>query len=241
MIKDSPAILVSFFYWPLFEPLKNNYLFRDYALDSGAFSSYMSGAAISFNDYVALCKRLRAEDPLCSEIFALDVIGDWKASLKNTEKMWKAGIEAIPCFHEGEPWHVLKSMACDYPKIAIGGCARARLKVKMRFAEQCFSRVWPKPIHGFGFGHEDAVLNLPFQSTDSTNWGFGPQKFGTWKTFGKMSVRGSKQNLRSEIQFYLALERQARHRWHKEIKNVTIRLALSGYALECRARSLEPK
>jgi len=215
-----PALLVSFYYLEPFEENRHNYVFRDWAMDSGAFSAHNSGVTINLSDYIDACKRLRDTDPLLTEIFALDVIGDWKASLANTKKMWKAGIEAIPCFHGGEPWDALVGIAKDYPKIAIGGVARRKLKTKMKFAEQCFARVWPKAIHGFGYGHEDAVLGFPFHSTDATNWELGACGFGHWKTFGKLSVWGSQQNLRTEIEFYLALERQARHRWSKEMSLV---------------------
>ena len=223
---ELPAILISFFYWDLFEKTITEYLYRDLALDSGAFSAHMIGATVSIDDYIDLCKRLRDMPEIrLAEVFSLDVIGDWRQSLRNAEKMWKAGIEAIPTFHGGEPWHVLIGMAKDYPKIALGGVARAKMKVKQKFAEQCFARVWPKAIHGFGYGHEDAVLGFPFHSTDASNWELGPCCFGRWKTFGEMSVRGGSQNLRAEVEFYLALERKARYRWRHEMEEVTKGLA----------------
>ena len=150
-----------------------------------------------------------------TEVFALDVIGDWKASLKNTEEMWRQEVNAIPCYHVGEPESVLKGIAKDYPKIALGGCVGYR--GKDAFAAQCFARVWPKAIHGFGFGTEESLMNVPWHSVDATNWEIGPCKFGRWKSFGQMSVRGSKQNLRAEVEWYLALERRARERWRKEM------------------------
>ena len=80
-----------------------------------------SGATIKLQEYIDTCKRLMAEDPTLTEIFALDVIGDWRASLKNVEEMWRQGIEAILAFHPGEPEAALKGIAKDYPKIALGG------------------------------------------------------------------------------------------------------------------------
>ncbi len=56
-------------------------------------------------------------------------------------------------------------------------------------------------------------MALPWHSVDATNWELGPCKFGNWKSFGNMSVRGSKQNLRAEVEWYLELERLAQHRW----------------------------
>lgn len=213
-----PALLVSYVYLDPF--LKNQRLFhyRDWALDSGAFSAHQQGTEISNRAYIDAALQLRASDPTLTDVFALDVIGDWRASLKNTEEAWAAGLEAIPCFHAGEPWDALLEMARTYPKIALGGVALQRTKQKMAWAHQCFARVWPKRIHGFGYGSKAAILGLPFHSTDATNWEVGPCKFGSWRSFGgALSVRGSKQNLRSEVEYYLKIEAQARKRWKKEM------------------------
>lgn len=212
-----PALLVSFYYLAPFLRNQKEYHIRDWVMDSGAFSAHNSGADINLNEYIATCKRLLTEDPTLSEVFVLDVIGDWRASLKNCQTMWKKGVEAIPCFHYGEPWEVLTGIARDYPKIAIGGCVGISKKEKHDFAGQCFARVWPKKIHGFGFGSPDSVTLYPFHSIDATTWHTGPSCFGRWNTFGRMSVRGKAQNLRSEVEFYLTLERDARRRWAEEM------------------------
>ena len=72
-------------------------------------------------------------------------------------------------------------------------------------------------MHGFGFGSEKSVMLVPWHSVDATNWELGPCRFGRWQSFGKMSVRGSKQNLRAEVEWHLDLERRARNRWAKEM------------------------
>lgn len=230
-----PAILVSYVYLEGF--LKNRHLYdiRDWVLDSGAFSAHASGVEINLDDFIATAKELQANDPQLTEVFALDVIGDWRASLKNCEKMWGAGVQAIPCFHVGEPWDVLLSIARDYPKIALGGAVGFR--DKENWAKQCFARVWPKKIHGFGFGSEKTIMALPFHSVDATNWELGPCKFGRWAAYGgSLRWRGSKQNLRVEVEHYLKIERAAQSRWKKEMallestESPTLRLAAAGQA-----------
>ncbi len=230
-----PALLVSFWYLKQFMENRHRYAFRDWVMDSGAFSAHNSGAVIDLQEYIDCCKRLMAEDPTLVEIYSLDVIGDWKASLKNTEEMWRQGVPAIPCYHAGEPWDALMGMARDYPKIALGGVALAKSGKKLPWAGQCFARVWPKKIHGFAFGSEKAIMSYPWHSTDSTNWEIGVCKYGQWRAFGgqRISVRGSNQNLRVEVEWYLDLERRARQRWKKEMAKLeeiapTIRLALGG-------------
>lgn len=219
-VEIAPALLVSYYYLDRFLLRQKEYVYRDWVLDSGAFSAHNSGAEIKLQDFIDTAKRLMDTDGTLKEVFALDVIGNHKASLKNVEEMWRQGIEAIPTYHFGEPESLLKHLAANYPKIALGGIALQRGAVKLQWAEQCFARVWPKRIHGFGYGSEKAIMALPWDSVDATNWEFGPCGFGRWNTFGKMSVRGSNQNLRCEIEHYLKLEKRARRKFKNTYKEL---------------------
>lgn len=215
-----PALLVSYVYLPIFLRQRERLHFRHWVLDSGAFSAMNTGKEIVLKDYIKESKRLLDTDDQLKEVFALDVIGDHKASARNCEEMWKEGVLATPCFHSGEPESALMEMAEKYPKIALGGIAGMRGQRKIEWMKQCFARVWPKPVHAFGVGGEVAIMSLPFDSVDATNWELGPCRFGNWNSFGKMSVRGGRQNLRSEVEHYLRLERKATARWKKTMKQI---------------------
>ena len=215
---SAPALLVSYFYIKGWLKHRGQFSYRDWVMDSGAFSAHNSGEVISLQSYIEACKSLKESDQTLTEVFSLDVISDWKASLKNCEAMWNQGVEAIPCYHVGEPEHVLKTLARDYPKIALGGAVGYRKKDA--WAQECFSRVWPKKIHGFGFGSEKSIMAMPWHSVDATNWELGPCKFGRWNSMGGQYVnwRGSKQNLRAEVEWYLDLEARARLKWAGAMK-----------------------
>jgi len=215
-----PALLVSYAYLQPFLKNRHRYRYRDWTMDSGAFTAANSGKLVALDDYIRTCHHLMKTDPTLVEIFALDVIGDWKASAKNAAAMWKAGIPVIPCFHYGEPEGALLEMAARYPKIAIGGVAYKRGDAKQQWAEQVFARVWPKRVHGFAFGSERAVMGLPFHSTDASSWEIGACGFGNWRQFGHMTVRGSNQDLRGEVNAYLDLEERARVKWAREMKQL---------------------
>jgi hypothetical protein len=214
-----PALLISYVYLKPFLKKQSDYVYRNWALDSGAFSAHNKGSVINLQDYIDTAKELLAKDSTLVEVFSLDVIGDWKASLRNTEKMWRQGVPAIPCYHHGEPWNVLKGMAKDYPKIALGGVAM-KFGIKNKFAEQCFARVWPKRMHGFGYGSEKSIMALPWDSVDATNWEVGPCKYGRWNQFGQMTVKGSRQNLQGEVEYYLKLEKRARAKFGKLLGHI---------------------
>lgn len=211
----APALLVSYFYLDRFLRERERYCFRDWSMDSGAYSAANAGAVIDRAAYHETCLRLQASDPQLVEVFALDVIGDWRATMANTVAAWEAGIRAIPTYHVGEPEAALVAMAAEFPKIALGGAVR--YPQRRAWAAQCFARVWPKPIHGLGFGSESALMALPFHSVDASNWELLPTAYGRWKAFGQLSVRGGEQNLRAEVEWYLRLEERTRARWAREM------------------------
>ncbi len=225
-----PALLVSYVYLDPFLKHRHRYQFRDWVLDSGAFSAHHSGTVIPLDEYIHCCQTHLATDAQLTEVFSLDVISDWRASVRNVERMWEAGVPAIPTYHHGEPESLLRDLAAHYPKVALGGAVGLKAAYKLRWAEQCFARIWPKRIHGFGFGSTTHILALPWHSVDATNWEAGPCRFGKWRRYGKMSVRGSAQNLRAEVEDYLTIETQARVKWRKEMATLeavgpTVRLA----------------
>ena len=230
-----PALLVSYYYLEPFLKNRELYRYRDWVMDSGAFSAHNSGVSIDLNQYIDKCLELLQSDPTLSEVFALDqipasqserdVAAAMEVSIHNCEEMWRQGVPAIPCYHCGEPEEALHHIASTYPKIALGGMVNksgGSLHVDEKFVwlEQCFARVWPKKIHGFGVCAPKMVCGLPFHSVDATNWEIGPCAFGNWQKFGAMSVRGSNQDLRSQVKFYLELEAKARVRWAKEMQQL---------------------
>lgn len=226
-VDTAPALLVSYYYLEPFEKNRHLYRYRDWVMDSGAFSAHNSGKSIDLQKYIDKCLELLATDPTLTEVFSLDVIPkDHKPatvqhaaeqSLKNCEEMWRQGVPAIPTFHRGEDESFLYAMAKDYPKIGIGGVALLRGDQKFLFCEQVFARVWPKKVHGLGMASEELVYGLPFHSVDATNWEWRPCAFGNWQKFGQMSVRGSNQDLRSQVKHYLDLEAKARVRWARQM------------------------
>ncbi len=228
-LNTKPALMVSYVYLKNFEAHKHEYDIRNWAMDSGAFSAWNSGTEIDLNKYIDDCLRLLDEDKQLIEIFSLDVIPGGRAgvsqsqatdlSFKNLEKMWGAGVSAIPTYHAGEPEEVLLELAANYPKIALGGMVPLRAKAKP-FIKECFARIWPKPIHGFGICNQKILMEFPFHSVDITTWETGPCRFGRYQSLGGSNpgIRGGKQNLRSEVEYYLKLERKLQGRWKCEME-----------------------
>jgi hypothetical protein len=232
-VHTSPALLVSYVYLREFRKIRPDIAFRDWSMDSGAFSVKAGTGAVRIEEYTELCRELLATDPQLTEVFALDVIGDWHATARNTEWMWERGVPAIPCFHAGEPEEALLAMAARYPKVALGGMVGYVGPKKVQWIQQCFTRIWPKKIHGFGIAGRAAMLAVPWHSTDATNWELGPTRFGNWRRYGGLSVRGSTQQLRHEVEHYLRLEALAQHKFAAQMQELggeelSLRLSVGG-------------
>jgi len=222
--KRFPALLQSFAYLDCYVKWRPTAKFRDWALDSGAFTAFGANATISLKDYTDRARTLLEVDPKLVEVFSLDVIGDWRQGLKNCQAMWKAKVPAIPCFHYGEPDDLLLGLARDYPKIALGGMVGVSMPKKIAWAKDCVFKVWPKAVHGFGQGSRDSLLSVPWHSTDASNWQIGPTRFGSWPNnmFGRrFSVPNSDSlDLRICVKYFLDLEDESRRRWANEMKEV---------------------
>lgn len=218
---NRPALLVSYIYVEEFLRNQTSYGYRDWMMDSGAYSAYNSGKVIDLQEYTDFCHALLAEDPSLVEIIALDVIGDGRGSLANAFQMKEAGLEVIPVFHVGEDWGILKEYCQAFQKVGLSCRFGEPLKKSYWFYDQCFARHWPKPFHSFGWMGEKMLMRYPFHSADSTSWEVGPCQYGNWKSFrgvGKRcSVRGSQQNLRAEVAWWLEFERKLREKWKREM------------------------
>lgn len=184
--------------------------FRSWVLDSGAFSVYNSGINVPIKEYIDACKEVLDSEHPPEEIFSLDVIGDWKASMANYDLIRRMGLKAIPTFHFGDPWHMLSTIAKEYDKIAVA-CRKNGEVPRHRFFEQCFARVWPKKIHGFAIGTESILLSLPFHSADSTSW-FRTGKYGQSNLFGhKVHLKRGCRTI--QLEHFINLERRVRDFW----------------------------
>jgi len=222
-----PPLLISYAYIKGWEKVRCATACREWVLDSGAFTARSMGITIDRAAFIEYAKQRLSDDSRLVSVFALDVIGDPVATLRNTEFMWEQGIEAIPTFHAKTNWkHLLELVR--YPKIAIGGVARASAKQRSDFAQEVFNRVWPKRVHGFGYGSQRNVLAYPWHSVDASSWN-NPIRFGQWWSMGNRgklsggvsaSVPNAGALLHGEIEHFARLERAARSKWRQAWQSV---------------------
>ena len=254
-----PAWLVSYAYFDELESLEAVCVergcqlpIRNWVLDSGAFTAMNSGKVIRLQDYIDFCKKVKDKYQNLTEIFALDVIGNERESLRNTEEMWRQGIEAIPCHHIGSSNDGLRHIAANYPKIALGGVARLMGEKKTRFINDFFSLVFPKKIHGFGIGGKYKE-SYPWHSVDSASWSMSIWAFGNSKELGKVGSQKSSEYrekwsrvaLKKVIGDHLENEQKMKIKWRSQMGKIenagespTSRLALGGLSGKWRMNTL---
>jgi hypothetical protein len=188
--------LVSYPNLKAFLRARPSYKVGKWCLDSGAFSVINSGKTVNLDEYISVTKDVDAD-----EVFALDVVGDPVQGIKNFERHWAAGVKAIPTWHPGESWEVLKFCADNAEKIAFGSGA---FSVKMQRARgtpeqwiaQAFARVWPKAVHGFGMVNPRKLNLVPWHSVDSSSWILQPSAYGFWTGYKQgVSTRVSARGL----------------------------------------------
>ena len=227
--EEQPAILVSYLQLREWQRWQPRLPYRQWILDSGVFTARTQGREIDVDAYADACLELMETDPTLAEIISVDTgayeEGNWRPTARNTERLWNRGVPAIPAFHFKEPWPVLEGYAREYPKVAIGGLVGLAEPIKVRYAKECFARVWPKPIHGLGVGGRKSIMAVPWHSVDSTNWSTSAQRHGNWVHYGRMSVRKwAGVTLDAEVQYFIDLEKLARFRWRREMATLEAHL-----------------
>lgn len=226
--QTEPAVLMSFYFLKQvqktnLEQYKTIRTFRT-MLDSGAYTAKSKNKKIDIDE---LIKEIKEGG--WNECAALDVIGDPRKSYENAMYMKKAGVDAFPTFHYGEPWEFLAEYAKNFDKVGLGGLVPVKSATdRNEWLTECFARIWPKKTHAFGVMGRESLMRFPFHSVDSTSWEAGALMFGGYAFAGGQNLGlgrgkarkavGGETYLRPEALHYLKLEKEVKARWALEFK-----------------------
>lgn len=137
-------------------------------IDSGAFTAWSKGKPISLDAYAEYLERWRG---CWDHAVTLDVIGNGRASAKNTRKLHAKGLPVMPVFTRGDNLAEFDAMVQDSGYVCVGGLVglpvpaqKARVKMLQRRAQDQGGG-----IHALGIGSV-AVLRdaMPYSSDSST-------------------------------------------------------------------------
>lgn len=148
---------------------------KDTFLDSGAFSAFAQNLDVDIQKY---CDFIKATRGSWTYYAALDVIGNYEATMKNLAYMEDQGLTPLPTFHYGSPLEKLDELLTKYDYVCLGGLVSLSTDRKRMtsWLNKCFKivgRHWPKKIHGFGVNSLWIWEKYPFWSVDATSWSSG--------------------------------------------------------------------
>jgi hypothetical protein len=161
-------------------------------IDSGAFSAWQGGVAISLTDYIDYCKRHKNEaasyinlDYIPGKDGVMDrsreAVEDSAArSFNNLLAMKDAGLHPMPVFHQGERFYWLERMLEEGETyIGIAPYKRDHQSSIIKWMDQVFTIITDKtgrPLiktHGLGVTACNFCMRYPWTSVDSTSWSIG--------------------------------------------------------------------
>ncbi|MEI8147386.1 MAG: hypothetical protein WCH83_18190, partial [Alphaproteobacteria bacterium] len=137
-----------------------------FLLDSGAFTAWKAGKKLALDDY---CRFIDALPVRPWRYFALDVIGEPAATLRNYEAMLRRGYDPIPVFTRGEDPSVLDEYFRTSNVVGLGGVAKAD-KSAYAWTRWAMGHVRGRHVHILGFTNLEWVKYLRPYSVDSSSW-----------------------------------------------------------------------
>lgn len=138
-----------------------------FLLDSGAFTAYSSGKEIKLDDY---CKFLDNLPFKPWNYFALDVIGNPEATMRNYEIMLSRGYKPAPVFTFGDDLSVIDEYYKTSDFIGIGGLVGRPSNEMLIGLDKILKKVNGRKAHLLGFTKVEYLKLLKPYSCDSSNW-----------------------------------------------------------------------
>lgn len=180
--EQRPYILESFYYIKNENEgiLKMRPLFKDFLLDSGAFSflNNIKKGSPNWDSYIVEYANFINKHNI-NLFFELDI--DPIIGLKNVEllreKLEKlTNKKSIPVWHKSRGLQYWKQMCKDYDYVAIGGIVTKEITKKNYTIFNVLLKIAKEnncKVHGLGFTNMEGIKKYKFYSVDSTAWLYG--------------------------------------------------------------------
>jgi hypothetical protein len=139
-----------------------------FVLDSGAFTAWKAGSPILLDDY---CRFIETMPIKPWRYFALDVIGDPGATMKNYELMLARGFKPIPIFTRGENPSVLDDLYKTSDVVGVGGLVGT--PQNKGFVKGVMRVIGSRRVHWLGFTKLSFLKAYRPYMADSSTWETG--------------------------------------------------------------------
>lgn len=193
--------LQTFFHISDFEA-NNIHLYKDFLLDSGAFS-FFGNAKVDIHSYIdKYIDFINKYD--IKKYFELDLYTLPEFGIKKTEEIrnyieLKTGKQSIPVFHKILGMEYYKNLCENYKYIAIGASGQhdsrwTRTNPELLKKMVLYANQKNVKVHGLGYTKIEMLKKIPFYSVDSTSWLSG-NRFGSIYIFnGNGFIKKNKPN-----------------------------------------------
>lgn len=190
-IKNGVNILTSFYYADEWTEKMIPY-FKNFLLDSGAFTFFSSGKTVDWDEYLkryaGFIRRNNVE-----HFFELDIdvlVGYEKVIYFRKKLEDMTGKPCIPVWHKSRGKEEFLKMCEDYRYVAVGGIVtkeitRKEYPIFTYLIKEAHKR--HAKIHGLGFTNLTGIKQYHFDSVDSTAWVSG-NRFGHVYKFNGSSM-----------------------------------------------------
>jgi len=129
---------------PITDLIKRNQQHIRFVLDCGAFTAHNNGKPIALDDY---CRYLDKLEIKPWRYFALDVIGNPDATMRNYETMLARGFSPVPIFTRGESLDRLDKYFERSDLVGLGGVAHRK---GMGYLHKVLTATKGKNVHVLG-------------------------------------------------------------------------------------------
>lgn len=174
-------------------------LFKDFLLDSGAFTFFTAGHKnINWEEYVDRYADFINRNNV-KHFFELDIdklIGYDKVLELRKRLEEKTGKQCIPVWHKFRGKQNFLDMCDEYKYVAIGGIVSGEItKEEYPMFTWLINEAHKRgcKIHGLGFTNLDGLTKYKFDSVDSTSWTTGNRFGAIYRFNGKTMEKYSKK------------------------------------------------
>lgn len=152
---------------PVIESLMRHRSKITFLLDSGAFTAWNAGKAVSLDSY----QQFLSSTPVdVWRYFALDVIGDPAATMRNYDAMLDAGYNPIPVFTPSQSFDDIAKYYETSDVIGCGGLTTKYGRESISYLTKVFSHAKGRAIHLLGYTKPEYIKHFKPYSCDSSSW-----------------------------------------------------------------------
>lgn len=151
----------------LVEALVENASRVDLLLDSGAFTAWNAGKPVHLDAYCEFIETLPIKP---WRYFALDVIGDADATMRNYKTMLERGFTPIPVFTPSQKFEDIEEYYKTTDMIGCGGLTTKFGAESIRYLRKVMAATKGRKIHLLGYTKPDYIKYFRPTTCDSSSW-----------------------------------------------------------------------